>query len=204
MRLFLTQKTYTIDLNLPEQERWLEVMENERTVAKKLCREALRSLEDLPDIVRKISSSCYAAFGGRYVDEMAAWAEELREPLENVVVMQCSYEFAHLGNVLQRRRRKISRATGIDKLREAVERAREKARKILGCTAGIHYFRGHGMVHARSMDWPLKSCGAATRIFEFKKGRRRFVSVGMTGMVGVLSGMVPGAYSVTINWAEPD
>src|SRR6185369_4971423 len=33
--------------------------------------------------------------------------------------------------------------------------------------------------------------------------KREFVSVGVPGQVGVLSGMLPKAYSVTINWAPP-
>jgi len=45
--------------------------------------------------------------------------------------------------------------------------------------------------------------GAATRIFRFHHGAREFVSVGVPGQVGVLSGMLPNAYSVTINWAPP-
>jgi hypothetical protein len=32
---------------------------------------------------------------------------------------------------------------------------------------------------------------------------REFVTVGVPGLVGALSGMVPGAYSVTINYALP-
>jgi hypothetical protein len=45
--------------------------------------------------------------------------------------------------------------------------------------------------------------GAATRLFRFRRGAREFVSVGVPGHVGVLSGMLPRAYSVTINWAPP-
>jgi hypothetical protein len=45
--------------------------------------------------------------------------------------------------------------------------------------------------------------GAATRLFRFRRGAREFISVGVPGHVGVLSGMLPRAYSVTINWAPP-
>ena len=41
-------------------------------------------------------------------------------------------------------------------------------------------------------------------MFSFSKsGQKRFIAVGIPGMVGILSGMVPGAYSVTIDWAPP-
>src|SRR5262249_12809096 len=43
----------------------------------------------------------------------------------------------------------------------------------------------------------------ATRLFRFRKGSREFVAVGVPGQVSVLSGMLPHAYSVTINWAPP-
>jgi hypothetical protein len=59
------------------------------------------------------------------------------------------------------------------------------------------------MIHVRSLDWPLATMGAATRLFRFQRGAREFVSVGVPGHVGVLSGMLPQAYSVTINWAPP-
>jgi hypothetical protein len=45
--------------------------------------------------------------------------------------------------------------------------------------------------------------GEATRLFRFRRGAREFLSVGVPGQVNVLSGMMPGAYSVTINWAPP-
>ena len=59
------------------------------------------------------------------------------------------------------------------------------------------------MVHVRNLDWPLATMGAATRLFRFRSGAREFVSVGVPGHIGVLSGMLPHAYSVTINWAPP-
>jgi predicted choloylglycine hydrolase len=74
---------------------------------------------------------------------------------------------------------------------------------IFGCTAGVRWVEGLGMVHVRNLDWPLPSIGEATRLFRFRKGTREFVAVGACGHVGVLSGMLPRAYSVTINWAPP-
>src|SRR6476469_1818226 len=59
------------------------------------------------------------------------------------------------------------------------------------------------MIHVRTLDWPLATMGDATRLFRFRRGAREFVSVGVPGHVGVLSGMLPRAYSVTINWAPP-
>jgi hypothetical protein len=72
-----------------------------------------------------------------------------------------------------------------------------------GCTAGIRWLDDYGMIHVRTLDWPIDGMGTATRLFCFRRGAREFVSVGVPGQVGILSGMLPGAYSVTINWAPP-
>jgi predicted choloylglycine hydrolase len=72
-----------------------------------------------------------------------------------------------------------------------------------GCTAGIRWAEGAGPVHVRNLDWPLAGLGDATCLFRFHRGNRGFVVVGVPGQVGVLSGMLPGAYSATINWAPP-
>ncbi|MCK5806215.1 MAG: hypothetical protein KAI66_25510, partial [Lentisphaeria bacterium] len=105
--------------------------------------------------------------------ELEAWAEALGYPLREVIMLNCSYEMSHVGG------------------------------GVLGCTAGVRWVPGLGMVHLRNMDWPLKNIGAATRVFEFHHGERVFYAVGISGFVGVLSGMLPGGYSVTINWAPP-
>jgi hypothetical protein len=45
--------------------------------------------------------------------------------------------------------------------------------------------------------------GPATRLFRFRRGARELVAVGVPSQVSVLTGMLPGAYSVSINWAPP-
>ena len=95
-------------------------------------------------------------------------------PLGTITILNCAYELSHL-----------------------------RWPKLFGCTAGVRWIEGLGMVHVRNLDWPLATMGAATRLFRFRRGAREFVSVGVPGHVGVLSGMLPQAYSVTINWAPP-
>ncbi len=94
--------------------------------------------------------------------------------LGTITILNCAYEFSHL-----------------------------RWPKLFGCTAGMRWFDGPGMVHVRTLDWPLVTMGHATRRFRFRRGAREFVAVGVPGHVGVLSGMLPGVYSVTINWAPP-
>jgi hypothetical protein len=67
----------------------------------------------------------------------------------------------------------------------------------------MRWIDGLGIVHVRNLDSPLAAMGPATRLFHFRRGAREFVSVGVPGHVGVLPGMLPRAYSVTINWAPP-
>jgi hypothetical protein len=74
---------------------------------------------------------------------------------------------------------------------------------IFGCSAGVRWIDGLGLVRVRCLDWPLAAMGGATRLFRFRRGAREFVSVGVPGHVGMLSGMLPHAYSATINWAPP-
>ena len=54
------------------------------------------------------------------------------------------------------------------------------------------------------MDWDLPKIRQTTRLIRFVDGKREFVTVGVgSGFVGVLSGMVPGQYAITMNYAPP-
>jgi len=71
-----------------------------------------------------------------------------------------------------------------------------------GCTAGICSHPELGMLHFRTLDWEyLTQIGASTRIYRFHKRKRMFVVIGILGLAGALSGMLRGAYSVSINYA---
>lgn len=61
------------------------------------------------------------------------------------------------------------------------------------------------MVMLRSLDWPgAETLAKATRLHEFQddSGKTAFLSAGLTGMVGVLTGVRPGAYSIALNFAH--
>jgi hypothetical protein len=73
----------------------------------------------------------------------------------------------------------------------------------VGCTSAA-YRDGDAMYHVRCLDWeePGREIARATRIYDFRRaGRTWFRAVGVLGMVGLLSGVRPGAFSVSINWA---
>lgn len=177
--------SYDIDLELHEGQRWAEVIKHEVGPARRLAKQALADISATVDdaapswvpgwlkgtVVKtagKALEQAYKLAGGRYVDEMKAWAEALKVSTADAVLLNCTYELSGM------------------------------------CTVGAVNSDTLGMVHVRTLDWPLSAIGAATRLFRFHRGDHEFVAVGIVGHVGVLSGMVPGAYSVTINWAPPD
>jgi acid ceramidase len=166
---------YVIDLENDQAKRWAEVIAREKTVAGRLVEEAGKEFERVPELLRWVFARLYQALGGLYRSEMESWADALGVSLGTVTILNCAYELSHL-----------------------------RWPKLFGCTAGVRWVEGLGMVHVRTLDWPLATMGAATRLFRFRRGARAFVSVGVPGHVGVLSGMLPGAYSVTINWAPPE
>jgi hypothetical protein len=166
--------TWWIDLGRDEGKRWEEVIAHEKRAAGHLIQEAGRQFERVPELLRWVFSRVYQRTGGLYRGEIASWAEALGVSLGTVTILNCAYELSHL-----------------------------RWPKLFGCTAGVRWVEGLGLVHVRSLDWPLATMGAATRLFRFRRGAREFVSVGVPGQVGVLSGMLLQAYSVTINWAPP-
>jgi hypothetical protein len=166
--------TYVIDLDRKEATRWDEVIARETTVAGRLIQEAGKQFERVPHFPRWVFARLYQRSGGLYQGEIASWAKALDVSVGTVTILNCAYELSHL-----------------------------RWPKPFGCTAAVRWVDGLGMVHARSLDWPLATMGAGTRLFRYQRGAREFVSVGVPGHVGVLSGMLPQAYSVTINWAPP-
>lgn len=179
MKFIRQTKGYEIDLELPERHRWDKVIEKELTVARKVVRGIKKDIDD--------NTPWW----------LPGW-------------------FA--GAVLKPGFRKLYKAYGglyldeMDSWAEALgcgvsefltfQCAYELSH--LGCTAGIAQTRTHGMLHLRTLDWPLKSIGPATRLFHFSNGSHKFTTVGVVGMIGALSGMVPEKYSATINYAPTD
>lgn len=166
--------SYTIDLQVPESNRWDEVIATQRPAAARLLAEAAREFEHIPTLLRRVFARLYQFSGGLYRDEIKAWADALGASKATVTLLNCAYELSHV-----------------------------RPPRPFGCTAGVRWAEGLGPVHVRNLDWPLSSLGDATCLFRFRRGERAFLVVGAPGQVGVLSGMLPGAYSATINWAPP-
>ncbi len=74
------------------------------------------------------------------------------------------------------------------------------AGRPFGCTSAIIDTPDEGIVHIRNMDWELKNMGKSTVVIDEYK----YLSICCPGMLGALSGMVVGAFSITMNWAPPN
>ncbi len=168
-------KTYTIDLSLPESERWQEVIDSESRSAKAFIN---KNWESYYSVLAPIIKKIYKERGGLYVEEMQSLTDMFQMPIRKIIFFNCLYSLWLAREYLELR-----------------------SKSIFGCTAGIKWVKGLGNIHMRNMDYAAPGLGNATRIFVFKRGRRKFITVGILGMVGVLSGMLPKKYSVTINYA---
>ncbi len=167
--------SFVIDLNSPARTRWKEVAEACLPLTKVIIAEASEQLRYVPEFCRHLFAFYYRLRGGLYTDEMAAVAKYAGISVGTATMLNTAYELSHLHTP-----------------------------RLLGCTAGVRWIENMGMVHTRTVDWPLRSMGPATCIFRLRKGLRECVIVGVPGQISALSGMVPGGYSVTINWAPPD
>jgi hypothetical protein len=166
--------TYVIDLEAPESQRWAEVIAAERAGATRLLAEAAAEFARIPELLRRAFARVYQLSGGLYRGEIKAWADALGSTVGTVTLLNCAYELSHV-----------------------------RPPRPFGCTAGVRWVEGRGPIHVRNLDWPLAGLGDATCLFRLRRGERVAVVVGVPGQVGALSGMLPGAYSVTINWAPP-
>lgn len=181
---------HSIDLDRPAAERWRDVIAAERAGVRALFDAGIADAKrEVKKVVRSSTLTdllvagapypialLYRLSKGRYREEIDAWAQGLGLSSANLTFMQCMYELSHLG---------------------------PKGAATLGCSAGIAQDAKLGLVHVRTLDWNVPGMGDLTRLFRFHRGARDFFVVGIPGMVGALSGMVPGGFSATINWAPP-
>lgn len=165
---------YVIDLDEPEDYRWAHVISAERTVARRLTREVLREEEAFAQLPSVLRKGVMSLARPLYSLSGGLYLKEMRAWGDAFGLSQ--------GEVV-----------ALNCVYELVSK----------CTAGVVDSRRYGPVHVRTLDWPLEQIGPATRIFNFENGPHPYTVVGVLGHVGAFSGMVPGAYSVTINYAPP-
>lgn len=167
--------------------RWGEVIARESKTAAKLIEAAWKLYPSTVQLLEPVFAEAYREFDGAYIGELEVWAKALGIPFGQLALVNCAYEVDHVGDTLS-----------IGEIGEML------FKRLFACSAGVVELEGGEPVHLRNLDWPISGMGDATRVFEFTKAKRRFVTVGFPGFVGALSGMLPGAYSVSINWAPPN
>ena len=173
-------RRYEVCLDGPAKRRWSAVIDGEKEVAEELIEEVQEDLRRIPAHLRALAMVARPLLsrfvGTPLIDEIVLWASELGYTIPDLVLANCAYEVSHV----------VARAL-----------------RPFGCTAGILKTK-NGPVHVRNLDWPVEALGPATVLLDYTRGgATAFVAVGVVGLVGVLSGMVPGEYSVSLNWAPP-
>jgi hypothetical protein len=147
--------TYLIDLDRDEGRRWEEVISREKTAASRVVQEAGSQFERVPELLRWVFARLYQRSGGLYRGEITSWAEALGVSLGTATILNCAYELSHL-----------------------------RWPKLFGCTAGVRWVDGPGMVHIRSLDWPWPASAPPPDSSASVVGRASSSRSGSPGMWG--------------------
>jgi hypothetical protein len=94
-----------------------------KDTAGQIVREAAAEFERVPEVLRWVFARLYQAFGGLYRGEIGAWADAPGVSLGTATMLNCAYELSHL-----------------------------RLPKLFGCTAGVRWADGLGMVHLGEVE----------------------------------------------------
>jgi hypothetical protein len=166
---------FLIDMTLPAEERWQDVIAACRRGALKLARWTLSALDRVPlsHLIRGAIAASHRRSECLYDDDLSAWAAGLGMPHRDLMAVNAAYELAQFGDV------KLASAAVI------------AASPVLG------------MVHGRTLAWDMKGAGESTIVYHFVGCPLEYMSVALPGMVGVISGMGPGRFSIALAHATP-
>ena len=93
-------REFLIDMTLPAEERWQDVIASSRRSATKLARWVLSSLERVPlsHVIRGAIVAGHRQMGSLYDDDVSAWAAGLGMPHRDLIAINAAYELAQLGD----------------------------------------------------------------------------------------------------------
>lgn len=200
----ISVREYDVNLDLTDSPGgiWQEVVERESKTIAHVCYAGLEDFDEISfgGLTYWLFGLIYRLKGGPYVHELKALAKASHRSFGRLAIVNCSYEMSHLAAY-----KTSNTLAKLGMAYRAISGLESHEPQAFGCTAGVARVPGGPLIHVRTLDWPNKAMKQATCVFNFSKneGRRRWQVVGITGMVGVLSGMIPGAYSATIDWAPP-
>lgn len=197
---------YVYDYSLPSRKRWEGLPKYMQNSGRTLARRALAEYQD-SIVMEPVAAFLRLATKWRnpYRNEMKALASILGISRRDAFLTNFVYEINELAHYASNKwdndweplySRALDRTF---KIREQLLRIRRMA---IACTAGAGMLPGYGMVHVRSLDWPLAGLGRHSLILHHKNNPHGdFYSVGWPGYCGVLSGFKPGAFCATLNMA---
>ena len=175
---------YKVDFRKDSETRWDELLTDvwARGKARTLCRAVRRQIGSELGLTTTPISFFLATAGSAvawlskgeldYLDDMKSWAEWAVGDFNQVLLANFSYEL-------------------------------HQTRSGLGfCTSVAFLQPALGMVHCRNLDWPLSQIKDATIVLDCKSYAGPFKAVTVPGMVGVLSGVAKGRFSITVNSKE--
>ncbi|MBS0660392.1 MAG: hypothetical protein JSR82_19395 [Verrucomicrobia bacterium] len=175
--MLLRPPQFDVDLRLPASERWDELLTN-KWVTKNAQSLAGTIWSQGPFALRTLLAkvatglATFTLSNNDYVEDMEEWATYAIGSLDETVFANFAYEIYHLGT-----------SAGL-------------------CTSVGFHTTGLGMVHARNLDWSLPRMRTATMLLNCKSAAGPFKAVTVPGMVGVLSGVAAGRFSITVNSKE--
>ncbi|HMO50114.1 MAG TPA: hypothetical protein PKE26_05275 [Kiritimatiellia bacterium] len=198
---------YTMDYELPPENRWDQLPSYLRKSGAMLAKRGVAFVQD-HGAVDIVASLLRLLTKGRnpYRAEIKAASRIMRVDYNTCVVSNYIYEIQQIGLYGMEKvwnRDLASLRDRFDIFTGALqERVNELKRSGVACTAGARIYPGIGMVHVRSMDWPLGGLGRHSLLLHHVNNPAGdFYSIGWPGCSGVLSGFKPGRFSATINQA---
>jgi hypothetical protein len=206
--MILKAPTYRVNLKQPPSRRWNAMLHDPwvPVTARNLCesirndfdemvKECVPYAEKFPSITKSlftfISLVTRAISGGsmgdlEYRQDMEVWAKKKAVgDLDQVLIANFSYEL-------------YQTYCGLQRLKPL--QLLKRLKHTLGfCTSVAFHHRKLGMVHCRNVDWPVGLIRTSTAVLEYPSPVGPFKAVSVPGMVGVLSGVAQGRFSITVN-----
>jgi hypothetical protein len=169
-------KKYVVDLALPAENRWDNLLSDEWAIntAQQLAFESYKSCNNLGILTPLIKIGTYILakiFGKEYLEDMRVWSKYAIDDLSVTIFANLSYE--------------LNQAAG----------------RLL-CSSVAFDHPKFGMLHLRNLDWDLNGMREGTIIINYINGPcGDFEAVAVPGQVGIISGVAEGRFSATINLA---
>merc|ERR1712137_58620 len=167
-----TVPTYKVDLDLPAEERWSEVIANN-----------LQEIHGARTLIKQELKDLLGPFVNGLIDLLGG------------TVGSIANQFVLLGKEVSG----FAKATGLALVEVLILQFMYEAASC--CTSIVINGPNGYPVHIRTMDWEFDFLKALTiEVQFFKGGKPLFTTTTWPGYLGVLTGMKPNAFSVSVNF----